>query len=183
MNASRGQDPEAGFDLSVFAGLSTHLGQVADLLAESNRMTASQQHRRERLFEQLHQVPIGAIQVPITAGAGAYQMADQLSPKAGYMWSIRRLTASGYTAGTVIAYKNGSVVGGAYTGGGDPMLPFASAGTFTFGRGEVLLDQNDQLILVCTGITLASGYGGVQLNGAADNFERWLLPDYLGIGG
>jgi hypothetical protein len=63
------------------------------------------------------------------------------------------------------------------------MLPFASAGTFTFGRGEVLLDQNDQLILVCTGITLASGYGGVQLNGAADNFERWLLPDYLGIGG
>lgn len=165
-----------GGGFGIAAGAVLAMGQAA---------AASQQaadHDRRRLFEQLHQVPIGAIQVPITAGAGVYQMADLLSPKAGYMWGIRRITASGYTAGTVVAYKNGSVVGGAYTGGGEPMAPFASAGTITIGRGEGLLDQNDQLIIVCTGITLAAGFAGVQINGAADNFERWLLPDYMGIG-
>ena len=138
---------------------------------------------RARLFEQLHQVPVGAVQVPLSGGAGAYQMPDLLSPKAGYMWGIRRLTASGYTAGTVVAYKNGAVVGGGYVGGGEPVAPWAAAATLTFGRGELLLDQNDQLIFVCTGITLSSGYGGVQVNGAADCFERWLLPEYMGIGG
>ena len=138
---------------------------------------------RARAFERLHQVPIGAVQVPLTAGAGAYQMADLLSPKAGFMWGVRRLTASGVTAGTVVAYKNGSVVGGVYTGGGEPVVPFAAAGTETIGRGEVILDQNDQLVIVCTGITLAAGFAGVQINGAADCFERWLLPEYMGIGG
>ncbi len=135
---------------------------------------------RARLFEQLHQVPIGAIQVPITAGAGAYQMPDLLSPKAGYMWSVRRITASGYSAGTVVVYKNGAVVGGSAVAGGEPVMPFAAAGTSTAGRGEILLDQNDQLIIVATGITLSAGFAGVQINGAADCFERWLLPEYLG---
>lgn len=143
---------------------------------------ATEDRARARLFEQLHQVPIGAVQVPLTAGAGAYQMADLLSPKAGYMWGVRRITASGYTAGSVVVYKNGAVVGGAYTGGGEPIAPFAAAATLTIGRGEAILDQNDQLIIVCTGITLAAGFAGVQINGAADCFERWLLPDYMGIG-
>jgi hypothetical protein len=59
---------------------------------------------RQRMWDQLHQIPLGAIQVPITAGAGVYQMNDLLMPKAGYMWGIRRLVASGYTAGSVIVY-------------------------------------------------------------------------------
>lgn len=129
--------------------------------------------------EQLHQIPIGAIQIPISAGAGVYQMNDLLMPKAGYMWSVRRLTASGYTAGSVIAYKGGAIVGGAYTGGGDP-FPFSAAGALTIGRGELLLDQGDALVFVATGITLSAGVGGIQINGAADCFERWKLPDYIG---
>jgi hypothetical protein len=133
-------------------------------------------------WQQAHQIPIGAIQVPITGGNGAFQMNDLLMPKAGYMWCIRRLTASGYTAGSVVAYKGGMVVGGTYTGGGDP-FPFSAAGAATIGRGELLLDQGDALVIVCTGITLATGFAGVQINGAADCFERWLLPRYLGITG
>jgi|SRR5271166_734094 len=131
-------------------------------------------------FEVLHQVPVGAIQVPISGGAGVFQMNDLLMPKAGYMWSIRRLTASGYTAGSVIAFKGGAVVGGAYTGGGDP-FPFSAGGSATIGRAELLLDQGDPLIIVCTGITLSAGFAGVQINGAADCFERWYLPHYLGM--
>jgi hypothetical protein len=142
----------------------------------------SRQRATGRLFEMLHQVPVGAVQVPITAGAGAFQMPDLLSPKAGYMWSLRRLTASGFSAGTVVVYKNGSVVGGVYTGGGDPVAPFAAAGSLTIGHSEILLDQNDQLVIVCAGITLSTGFAGVQVNGAADCFERWYLPQYLGAG-
>jgi hypothetical protein len=161
-------------------------GVAASAMLEIGRRNAgpaADSQARARAFERLHQVPVGAVQVPLTGGNGAYQMADLLSPKAGFMWGVRRLTASGYSAGTVVVYKNGSVVGGAYTGGGEPMAPFAAAATLTFGRGEFLLDQNDQLIIVCTGITLLAGYGGVQVQGAADCFERWLQPEYMGIGG
>jgi hypothetical protein len=138
--------------------------------------------QRARLFGQLHQVPIGMINVPIAAGAGVFQMNDLLMPKAGFMWSIRRITASGYTAGQVTVFKGGAIVGGAYTGGGDPIAPFPAAGTSTIGRGEGLLDQGDPLIVVCTGITLAANQPGVLISGAADCFERWLLPEYLGLG-
>jgi hypothetical protein len=160
-----------GLDLSVFASLGAQLGRVA-------AMMENRESRRAKLFEQLHQVPIAPPQIPLSGGTGALQMADLLSPKAGYMWSVRRLTASGFTAGTVMVYKNGYVDGapGTQTAvGGEPVLPFAQAGVATIGRGELLLDQNDQLIIIATGIT-----GSVQINGAADNFERWLLPEYLG---
>lgn len=164
-----------GFGVAAGAVLAMGRRSAAGMMKDGDE-------HRARLMEQLHQVPIGAIQVPITTGAGTYQMADLLSPKAGYMWGIRRITASGYSAGSVVVYKNGSVVGGTYTGGGEPIAPFSAAATLTIGRGEALLDQNDQLIIVCTGITLSTGFAGVQINGAADCFERWLLPDYMGIG-
>ena len=131
----------------------------------------------DRRFERLHQIPF-VFQIPITAGAGVYQMNDFLMPKAGYMWSVRNLTASGYSAGSVVAYKGGVIVGGAYIGTGQPM-PFAAAGAQTFGRGELLLDQGDALVFTATGITLSTGYAGVQINGSADCFERWMLPRYL----
>lgn len=130
------------------------------------------------LFDRMHQVPLGPLQVPLVAGNGAYQMNDFLMPKAGYMWSVRRITASGYSAGSVVVYKGGNVVGGTYTGGGDP-IPFSTAGANTLGRGEFLLDQGDALVIVCTGITLLTGFAGVQITGAADCFKRELLPDYL----
>lgn len=167
-----------GARFGLFAGTQQ---AIADQVADTRGMEPAR-----RLFETLHQVPVGAVQVPITGGAGVFQMNDLLMPKAGYMWGIRRLTASGYSAGSVVAYKGGAVVGGAYVPGGDP-FPFSAAGALTLGRGELLLDQGDALIIVCgtsvpggTAITLISGFGGVQINGAADCFERWLLPEYLG---
>jgi hypothetical protein len=165
---------ENGGGFGVAAAAVAQIGRNATAGMEDGR-------ERARLFERLHQIPIGAIQVPISGGTGVYQMNDLLMPKAGYMWCIRRLTASGYTAGSVIAYKGGVVVGGAYSGGGDP-FPFSAAGAATIGRGELLLDQGDALVIVCSGITLSSGFAGVQINGAADCFERWLLPEYLGLG-
>lgn len=165
--------PGQGGGFGVFASVAGTMARAAQ-----HRFTDSND-RRTQLFQRMHQVPIGAIQVPISAGSGVFQMNDLLMPKAGYMWSVRALTASGYSAGSVIVYKGGMVVGGAYTGGGDPRAPFAAAATSTFGRGEFLLDQGDALIVVCTSITLNANQPGVQINGAADCFERWLLPEYL----
>jgi len=163
--------PGGGF--GVFASVAAQMATAA-----TAGRPASAEDRRRRLFERMHQIPLGAIQIQLTAGAGAFQMPDLLAPKAGFMWSVRRLTASNFTAGTVQVYKNGYVLGGAAVGG-ELVVPFAGAGTSTFGRGEILLDQNDQLVIVASGITLAAGVASVQIQGAADCFERWLLPEYL----
>jgi hypothetical protein len=174
---SAGLDTGIGIDLSVFGSIGESLSRVASMM--ENR-----ENRRRKLFEQLHQVPITCPDIAINTGAGVLQMADTLSPKAGYMWSIRRITATGFSAGTVLAYKNGAVIGNGANAtalGGEAVAPFASAGVLTFGRGELLLDQNDQLIWTATGITLNAGNAaGIQVGGAADCFERWLLPEYLG---
>lgn len=153
-----------------------------------NFQPAGDQHdRRKALFQQLHQIPF-VFQIPITAGAGVYQMNDLVMPKAGYMWAIRNFAASGYSAGSVAAYKGAVIVGGALVGTGHP-FPFSAAGTATIGRGELVLDQGEALVFAAgtavpggTAITLVTGYAGVQINGQADCFERWLLPDYLGLG-
>jgi hypothetical protein len=174
---SAGLDTGIGIDLSVFGSIGESLSRVASMM--ENR-----ENRRRKLFEQLHQVPIACPDVPIFSSAGVLQMPDTLSPKAGYMWSVRRLAATGFSAGTVLIYKNGAVIGNGANAtalGGEAVAPFASAGVLTFGRGELLMDQNDQLIITASNITLTvSGGPGVQIGGAADCFERWLLPEYLG---
>jgi hypothetical protein len=162
-----------GGGFGMFAGVATAIGQrAADSIGNGSE-------RKRKYLETIHQIPLGMIVVPISGGNGVFQMNDLLMPKAGYMWSVRRLTASGYTAGAVVAYKGGAVVGGAYTGWGDP-FPFSAAGSATIGRGELLLDQGDPLVIVCTGITLAANQPGVLISGAADCFERWYLPEYIG---
>src|SRR5271156_969006 len=170
-------DAGIGLDLSIFGSIGEQLSRVASMMENREK-------RRMRLFEQLHQVPVACPDIPVNSGAGVLQMSDMLSPKAGYMWSVRRLTTTGYSAGTVLGYKNGIVTGtgaNATAVGGEAVAPFASAGVLTFGRGELLMDQNDQLIFPATGITLTvAGSSGIQVGGAADCFERWLLSEYLG---
>jgi hypothetical protein len=167
-------DPGGGLDLSVFAGLGAQLGRVASMMEDRER-------RKRRLFEALHQVPVGPANIPVAAGAGVFQQIEMFGPKAGYMWSVRAMVLSGFTAGTVTVYKNATLVGGVLAGG-EPWIPFASAGLATFGRGERVLDQNDSLLFVATGITLAANQAGIRIDATADNFVRELLPDYLGIG-
>jgi hypothetical protein len=129
--------------------------------------------RRMRLFECLHQVPIGPQNILISGGTGTLDVSDTFRVKTGYMWSVRRIFALGFTAGSLLVYRNSALQGG------EPLVPFYSAGVATFGPGECLLDQDDRLVFAATGITLATGFPGIQINGAADCLERWLLPDYL----
>jgi hypothetical protein len=151
----------------VFAGLGVALGRIANMME-------TRENRQKKLYESLHQIPIAPGQIALTTGAGVLDMPDLLGPKTGYVWSVRRLVASGFTAGTVTVYKSGVVSGTAVTGG-EPVLPFAQAASVTIGRSELLLFPGDRLIFAATGIT-----GTVQINGAADIFESWLLPEYIG---
>jgi len=144
-------------DLGLFAGLTASIdGMTAALKREAGW--------RQRKAQVIRQVPLAP---PQANAAGVIDSPQSLRAPDGYYWSVRRLTLSGFTAGTAVVYLNGL--------GGEPVAPFAEAATFTFGRGELLLHPGDRLVVQASGIT-----GYVQLNGAADAFESWYLPWYIG---
>jgi hypothetical protein len=90
-----------------------------------------------------------------------------MQAKTGFIWSIRRITAVGFSGGTVTAYRNSLT--------GEPVMPFAVAAVNTIGRGELLLMSGDRLVWQAMGIT-----GTVTVYGVADCFESWFLPFYIG---
>lgn len=139
----------------------------AQLVASLETLTARlerEERQRQRMAQAIRQVPLTG---PQANAAGVIDVPDLLAVKTGYYWSVRRLTLSGFSAGTATVYLNGI--------GGEPFVPVAQAGTFTFGRGEMLMHPGDRLVVQAAGIT-----GYVQLNGAADCFEQWYLPHYIG---
>lgn len=132
------------------------------------------------LAQLVFQVPVVFPILPITAGSGSSYLDG---PQAGDYWSIRRLQLTGFTAGSAVLYRNGILTNIAGTGTliGTPeeIAPFPQAGMFTFGRGEILLNPNDTMAIVATGITLAAGVAGVFAQGSADRVPAYLLPEYL----
>jgi hypothetical protein len=161
-----GQGDEPDVDgVGMFVQLGAQLGRVATALER-------QQADAMRLGQVIREVPITSPQIQISAGAGQLDEPDLLEAKTGYCWSIRRLTAWGYTAGSVEVFKNSA--------NGELMFPFPSQGVATFGRGEQRLMPGDRLVFVASGITLSGAYTGIQIGGAADCFESWYLPYYIG---
>lgn len=117
----------------------------------------------KRIEKALHDREIAPVQVPLTAGAGTLDAPALLAPVRGDMWSVRRLTLWGYTAGTVTVTLNGL----------EPLFS-GNPAMNTYGRGEVLLTASDKLVVTASGIT-----GNVFIAGRADSFETWYLPFYL----
>jgi hypothetical protein len=114
----------------------------------------------------VRQVPL-FMPVPLSSGAGQFTgLIGVQGPPAGWYWSLRRLTAQGFTAGTVVVYEN-SV-------NGETLFPFAQAGTLTAGRGEELMTPQSYLVVAASGIT-----GTVTLFGRADAVPDWYLSRYL----
>jgi len=145
-------------ELDIGAQLVAAIGSVAAMMQR-------QEQANQQRIQAIRQIPITANQ--ITQSAGIIDQPDLLAVKTGYYWGIRRLTFSGFTAGTAVVYRN-SV-------SGEPLVPIPSAGVFTFGRAEMLLNPGDRLVVAATGLT-----GYLQMNGAADCFEQWYLPYYIG---
>jgi hypothetical protein len=144
-------------EIDVGAQLCASLDSLTDQLRRQDAW-------RQQQAQVIRQIPITA---PQANAAGIIDVPDLLAVKTGYFWGVRRLTLSGFTAGTAVVYLNSIL--------GEPVAPFSQAGTATFGRGELLMHPGDRLVVAATGIT-----GYVQLNGAADCAELWYLPYYIG---
>ena len=155
--------PELDADLTV--SLSAALGNLAGAMNGMCTRMDRETARRIRASEAFRQVPF-IINVPLVGGAATLNPST-IGPELGYYWSIRKLAAVNFTAGTVNTYIDNT--------GGEPIVPFPVAAVNTFGRGEQLVHPSSNIAVVATGIT-----GTVQIWGKADQFESWLLPWYLG---
>lgn len=140
--------------------------------AQANAMMREKMRQDRALAQELdpHQVPILPPPIPIAAGAGVLFVDG---PGTGQFWGIRRLTLTGFSAGSVAVFKNSQF--------GEEILPAAAAGTFTFGRGEQLLMGDENLVFVAAGITLTAANAGIGIviGGAADFASQWQLAKYL----
>ena len=141
--------------------------------------------RKLRLANEMFQIPFAGL-IAISSSAGTLPMPDAGGPNTGYYFSVRRMSAEGFSAGTVTVYKNGvtQASGGAVVGNPEIVAVFnpPTAGLIAaqfFGRGDLLLNPNDFLTFAASGITVTAAYAGVQINGSADCFPSWLLPEYL----
>jgi hypothetical protein len=155
--------PELSADLAAqlcvsLDGLAAKIGGLSD---RHDRRLQQQQ----RAAQVIRQVPF-IINVPLTAGAATINPSPA-GPDTGYYWSIRKLSAVGFTAGTVNTYIDNT--------GGEPIVPFPQAAVNTFGKMEQLLNPGSAVAVVAAGIT-----GTVQIWGKADQFETWALPWYMG---
>jgi hypothetical protein len=145
------------------------VGATAKLTLALNSLAgemAADRERRRRAATVIRQVPFAA-PITLVGGAGVLQQPGTFGVPQGFYWCVRRLAAQGFSAGTVTVNVDNA--------NGEPLPPFPQAGVFTFGRAEVLLHPMSQLVFTAAGIT-----GTVQIYGAADAFESWYLPTYLG---
>ena len=142
--------------------------RVTALLEDSQTARRRAEDRRMMCLRDFSQLPLAFPPMVLAGGAGTLDMPDSLAAKTGFYWSVRRLTAVGWSAGSVTVFAD-SVVG-------EPLAPFPAPAVLTFGRGELLLNPGSRLVVSATGIT-----GSVQLWGKADCFPTWMLARYMGV--
>ena len=159
----------AEIDASASVSLAASLNGLAAVVGGlCQRMDREVQHRQQA-NQAFRQVSIGK-GMAITAGAGSVHL-EPHGPPPGYFWSIRRLTAYNYSAGTVTAFVDSTA--------GEPLVAFPASAVFTFGKGEMLIHPSSSILVTGTSITPVTG-SYVYLWGSADQFESWLLPWYMG---
>lgn len=113
---------------------------------------------------EVRQVPFYASEF---SGSGTFTQPATLGPPTGWLWSVRLLSVTGFTAGTVTVTKNAAA--------GPLVAEYAAAGPQTFPRGAILLRAGDYLVFTGAGIT-----GTVLPQGEADAFLAQYLGEYLG---
>jgi hypothetical protein len=157
----QGPEEQGGPLLDVWAKIGVSLETVGAELTEQRR-------RQNLLWDAVHEVPVPTQQI---AGNGTIDVPQLLGPSGGYWWDVTRLTAAGFSAGTVTVYKNA-------VADGNQLPSFPQAGVVTFGR-RMLLGPKERLLFVTAGITLNPGAAGVSVGGDAIQVASWALPDYL----
>ncbi len=154
-------DFASGLGADLVAGLHLTLGRIADTLDGMARREAAERD----MWQGVHPVPVLPGQIPLSAGAGTLASPNLAGPNLGYWWDLRRLTAWGFTAGTVTVFLNNAA--------GEQLASTTVAGQFTW-SGQILLAPDDYMVFVASGIT-----GSVNIAGQAiEVADRW-LPRYL----
>ena len=143
--------------------------QIGVRLESLTAAVQEQNHRQQRLAHAIHQVPIATQGL---AASGTIDSPQAWGPRAGFWWDCHRLTAAGFSAGTVAVYKNG-------VADGNQLFAFQSAGVITNGKAQGLIGPGDRLIAVGTGIVLNAGTAQWVVGGDAMQIESWALFDYL----
>lgn len=142
-------------------GIDVHLGALLELGSHVKALndTMKEWLKGDVVFQQ----PIwGQLSASGTLDGGANSNTEV--PR-GLCWSIRRLSATGFTAGTVTALFNAI----------EPVEIFApTTAPQKYARGAMLMQPGDRLVFNATGIT-----GSVIVFGVADTFPTWYLRKYL----
>lgn len=147
----------AGIGLGLAGGLSSASPPAAERKPNADQQRA----RKDVLWEDVHVAPI----VGALGANGTLDQPDMYGPKEGYWWDLRRLTVSGFTAGTVDVYRN--------TVNGVVLYSFSAAGEKTWSKQQ-FLGPRDRLIFVVSGLT-----GSVQIDGQAMEVSAQYMPVYL----
>lgn len=143
-----------GAQAAVGGSLEVVLGRVA-------RHLDRQAREHDEMIQLLNVVPIAGI---LTA-TGTLDNPDMLGPKDGYWWDLRRLTLSGFSAGTVALYRNSA--------NGAQLANWTQTGEWTWSAAQWLRPR-DRMIFVATGIT-----GAVIVDGDAVEVSTRMLPQYV----
>jgi hypothetical protein len=145
-----------GAQAAVSGTLEVVLGRVAKALDR-------QAQRDMRLSQLVNVVPImGAL-----PGNGTLDYPDRYGPTDGFLWDVRRITVSGFSAGTVTLFKNDV--------NSTQLYQWATTTpTEKTWSSQLWLRARDRLIFVAAGIT-----GTVQLDGNAHLVSEQLLAEYI----
>lgn len=153
------REESSGFDFSIMAKLNL---AVEDLAAEMR--LASQ---RQLMLSQ----NIWALSLPTLIMPGVTSVLDrgeQLGPRTGQVWDLRRISVSGMTTGTLNVRLDD-------TTSGEIIAQFTNAGVTTYGKGQATIVAGRRLVFQATGTgTAATIYvAGIQLS--ASVFADYLL--------
>ena len=146
---------------SLAAQLELTLGRVAESFDRWSRRYEAMQSS----WQEVHPAPLLLGQIPLSAGAGTLDVPNLAGPADGLWWDVRRLTAWGFTAGTVTVYLNST--------SGEQLASTTVAGQFTW-SGGILLGPRDRLVFQASGVT-----GQVNLAGQVIEIGARVLPSYL----
>lgn len=158
--------PDEG-GLSIGAEFAVQLKAGLDGLSRELRL---KREKEGRLVQNIHYFTVPAVPISLTGSApnltGTLNQPTLFGPRTGMMWDVKRITATGYTTGSVNVYLNST--------SGDQVLSFPSVGNNLMGKAQLLLQPNDALVFNATGIT-----GTVAIQIAGIELAASCLGDYL----
>jgi hypothetical protein len=124
--------------IEIMAGLSASIGNLAGQL-EIDRES------RRKLAQAIHPFTIPPQPIAVSGGAGSLDQPNILGPRTGKYWDLRRISCTGFSAGTVTVYLSQS--------GAEMVGVFSAAGVLTLGKAHILLGGNDRLYFSAASIT------------------------------